>query len=65
MSKYIIGLSLLLLSPIPDMTIENCKWKLGKYSDREIYVDKGRCYVRNYKIFVDVDTFMNAAVRVH
>lgn len=65
MIRYIIGLSLLLISPVPDMTDVHCKLKLGKYSDREIYVDKGRCYVRNYKIFVDVDTFMNAAVRVH
>jgi len=39
--------------------------KLGRYADRDIFIGKaGVCYVKNYDIYIDVDSFMRAAVRV-
>ena len=63
--KLVISLLLSsLVNPVDVVRIQ-CKMKLGEYSDRAIYISKNNvCYVRNYNIYVDVDSFMSAAVRL-
>jgi len=62
-----LGLFLLLFfstNYVDHVRIE-CKMKLGRYADRDIFISKTNvCYVKNYDIYIDVDSFMSAAVRV-
>jgi len=63
--KIIIFLSLFLLTNSVDHVRVKCEMKLGRYADRDIFIGKaGVCYVKNYDIYIDVDSFMRAAVRV-
>ena len=63
--KIIIFLSLFLLTNSVDHVRVKCEMKLGKYADRDIFISKNKvCYVKNYDIYIDVDSFMGAAGRV-
>ena len=64
--KLITFLSLFSLTNPVDHIRVKCEMKLGKYADRAIFISRaGVCYVKNYDIYIDVDSFMEAAVRVN
>jgi hypothetical protein len=64
--KLLTFLSLFFLTNSVDHVRVKCEMKLGKYADRDIFISKTNvCYVKNYDIYIDVDSFMNAAVRVN
>lgn len=63
MIKIIIFfLCLLYTSPV-DHVYLTCKDKLGGFIDREILIINDICVVRSYDIYVDVDSFLGAAIR--
>jgi len=64
LSRLLI-LSILLTPPqFVDVQLEKCKEQVGKYKDRDIYIYNNVCYIKNYDIYINIDSFMSAAVRV-
>jgi hypothetical protein len=63
--RAVLFLFLFLFCIREDFTLDECKQKLGDYSDREVLILNDICFVKNYDIFIDVDSFMGAAIRVH
>ena len=58
-------LSILLIpSQFVDVQLEKCKQQAGRYKDRDIYIYNNVCYIKNYGIYIDIDSFMSATIRV-
>ena len=61
--KLITFLSLFSLTNSVDHVRVKCEMRLGKYADRSIFISRtGVCYVKNYDIYIDVDSFIHKII---
>ena len=61
--KILLTLTLFLCTNSVDYNLQKCKQKLGRYAERQIFIYNNICFVKNYKIYKDVDSFLTSAVR--